>query len=91
MSAPVRFPRFFVTTPAPCPYLSGKTERKVFTDLQLSWTPPVFDQQLQLAVGINNVLDEDPPPCLSCDLNNFDGTLYPVPGRFFHARAALKF
>nr|WP_137676312.1 arginyltransferase [Parerythrobacter lutipelagi] len=34
MSAPVRFPRFFVTTPAPCPYLEGKTERKVFTELK---------------------------------------------------------
>ncbi|MFN3944098.1 MAG: arginyltransferase [Allosphingosinicella sp.] len=33
MSAPFRFPRFFVTTPAPCPYLVGKTERKVFTEL----------------------------------------------------------
>jgi arginine-tRNA-protein transferase len=33
VSAPFRFPRFFVTTPAPCPYLSGKTERKVFTEL----------------------------------------------------------
>lgn len=33
MSAPVRFPRFFVTNPAPCPYLPGKTERKVFTEL----------------------------------------------------------
>ena len=33
MSAPFRFPRFFVTTPSPCPYLAGKTERKVFTEL----------------------------------------------------------
>jgi leucyl-tRNA---protein transferase len=33
VSAPFRFPRFFVTSPAPCPYLAGKTERKVFTDL----------------------------------------------------------
>ncbi|WP_077148142.1 arginyltransferase [Sphingopyxis sp. KK2] len=33
MSAPFRFPRFFVTSPAPCPYLEGKTERKVFTEL----------------------------------------------------------
>ena len=33
MSAPFRFPRFFVTTPAPCPYIKGKTERKVFTEL----------------------------------------------------------
>ncbi len=33
MSAPARFPRFFVTNPGPCPYLPGKSERKVFTEL----------------------------------------------------------
>ena len=33
MTAPFRFPRFFVTSPAPCPYLPGKQERKVFTEL----------------------------------------------------------
>lgn len=33
MSAPFRFPRFFVTSPSPCPYLPGKSERKVFTEL----------------------------------------------------------
>jgi arginine-tRNA-protein transferase len=34
VSAPVRFPRFFVTSPMPCPYLPGRTERKVFTELK---------------------------------------------------------
>jgi Putative arginyl-tRNA:protein arginylyltransferase len=34
VTAPVRFPRFFVTSPAPCPYLAGRTERKVFTELK---------------------------------------------------------
>ena len=34
MTAPVRFPRFFVTTPAPCPYLPDRDERKVFTELK---------------------------------------------------------
>jgi leucyl-tRNA---protein transferase len=33
VSAPFRFPRFFVTTPSPCPYLPGRSERKVFTEL----------------------------------------------------------
>lgn len=33
MTAQFRFPRFFVTTPGPCPYLPGKRERKVFTEL----------------------------------------------------------
>lgn len=34
MTAPVRFPRFYVTSPAPCPYLPGRSERKVFTELK---------------------------------------------------------
>lgn len=34
MTAPIRFPRFFVTSPAPCPYLPGRNERKVFTELK---------------------------------------------------------
>jgi arginine-tRNA-protein transferase len=33
VSAPFRFPKFFVTNPSPCPYLPGKIERKVFTEL----------------------------------------------------------
>jgi arginine-tRNA-protein transferase len=33
VSAPFRFPKFFVTNPSPCPYIPGKVERKVFTEL----------------------------------------------------------
>jgi arginine-tRNA-protein transferase len=33
VTAPFRFPRFFVTSPSPCPYLPGRSERKVFTEL----------------------------------------------------------
>ncbi|APG63213.1 arginyltransferase [Sphingorhabdus lutea] len=33
MTAPVKFPRFFLTSPAACPYLPDRTERKMFTDL----------------------------------------------------------
>ncbi len=29
-----RFPRFFVTAPGPCPYVPGRTERKVFAELK---------------------------------------------------------
>jgi len=30
----LQFPKFYVTAPSPCPYLEGKTERKVFTELK---------------------------------------------------------
>ncbi len=29
----LNFPRFFVSSPTPCPYLEGRLERKVYTDL----------------------------------------------------------
>ncbi len=34
-----KFPRFFVTAPAPCPYVPGRFERKVFTDLKRGDAP----------------------------------------------------
>ena len=34
VTVPLRIPRFFVTSAAPCPYLPGRTERKVFTELK---------------------------------------------------------
>ena len=33
MTALSRFPRFFVTSPTPCPYLPDRQERKIFTEL----------------------------------------------------------
>jgi arginine-tRNA-protein transferase len=33
VTAHFRYPRFFVTSPSPCPYLPGRQERKVFTEL----------------------------------------------------------
>lgn len=30
----LQFPKFYVTAPSPCPYLEGKVERKVFTELK---------------------------------------------------------
>jgi len=66
-------------------------DARVYADLQVAWSPSLWDQQVQFALGINNILDKDPPPCRACDLNNYDGTIYPVPGRYIHARAAIKF
>lgn len=39
----IRFPRFYLTAPAPCPYLPGRLERKVFTYLSGEMAPVVND------------------------------------------------
>ena len=42
------------------------------------------------AVGVNNVFDTKIPGCVTCDLNNFDPTVYDVPGRYYYARVSVK-
>lgn len=74
--------------------LPGDLDRNVlnsrfYTDVQLRFTLPEA-QEFGFAVGVNNLFDKDPPACLGCDLNNFDPTMYDVPGRFFYARANIK-
>ena len=64
---------------------------KVYADLRFGWTPTFFDTRTEFAIGVQNLTDEEPDPCTSCELANMDGTVYPIPGRFFHARAAVKF
>lgn len=60
------------------------------TDAQVLWKPSGIEG-LSVALGVNNLLDEDPPACQTCDLNNFDGTIHHVPGRFLYGRVGVRF
>ena len=64
---------------------------RIYTDVQVSWTPRFFDDKATISIGVNNITKTDTPLCFSCDLNSFDGTLYPIPGRFGYARLRLDF
>ena len=65
MTAPVRFPRFFVTNPSPCPYLPGKSERKVFTELNGQHTDELNDALGRIGFRRSqNVAYR--PSCLDC-------------------------
>lgn len=61
-----------------------------YWDLQGRWTPAVLDDRITIALGINNVTDEDPPGCFTCGLNNFDPTTYDPPGRFGYIRFSYR-
>ncbi|HEX6073593.1 MAG TPA: TonB-dependent receptor, partial [Sphingomicrobium sp.] len=64
---------------------------KFYTDLQLRWSPKLgFFNQLGLAVGVNNLFKTKAPGCITCDLNNFDPTVYDIPGRYYYARIGVK-
>ncbi|MCX7358376.1 MAG: TonB-dependent receptor [Alphaproteobacteria bacterium] len=61
-----------------------------YWDLQGRWSPAMLDDRVTIALGINNVTDEDPPGCITCGLNNFDPTTYDAPGRFGYIRFSYR-
>jgi len=63
---------------------------RFYADMQVGWEPEFFQQRVNVAVGLNNAFNTQPPPCRTCDSNSYDGTLYPVPGRFAYVRFGLK-
>ncbi len=63
---------------------------KFYTDLQLRWMPTIHDKEFGLAVGVNNLFKTRAPGCNTCDLNNFDPTMYDIPGRYYYARLTAR-
>lgn len=61
-----------------------------YNDLRASFRLPMHTP-LTISAGVNNVLDRNPPTCLSCSLNGYDASTYDLPGRFWYVEAGLKF
>jgi iron complex outermembrane receptor protein len=71
--------------------LTNKLDSQLYTDLQFAWQPEdLFGGGWTLAAGVQNLTDEAPPICFSCDLNSLDGTLYPIAGQFWYLRASFQ-
>lgn len=62
--------------------LDGGTtvDSALFTDLRVSYTPDIADDALTIALGINNVLDEDPPICFPCGVIGMSQVVHDLPG-----------
>ncbi|KTT95933.1 TonB-dependent receptor [Sphingomonas yabuuchiae] len=61
----------------------------LYLDAQIGWTMPWLSQRLTLTMGVNNILGQRAPDCLSC--GGFDPTTYDLPGQFGYARLGFKF
>ena len=62
-----------------------------YVDTQVTWAPSdLFGGNWTFQFGVDNLFDEDPPTCRSCDLNSFDGTAYPIPGQFYFGRVTYS-
>ena len=64
--------------------------QRFYTDVQLRYFFPMLGNRWGIAVGANNIFKTKAPGCNTCDLNNFDPTMYDIPGRFFYARLTAK-
>lgn len=70
---------------------TNELDSVVYADMQVSWSPSrLWDGALTFTVGVNNLTNEEPPICYSCDLNSLDGTLYPIEGQFWYLRAIFE-
>ncbi len=65
---------------------SNRLKPKLYMDVSASLT---VNDRTELTVGVNNVLDTDPPPCFSCQAGGFDPATYDVPGQFGYIRLTI--
>jgi iron complex outermembrane receptor protein len=70
---------------------TNQLDSQLYVDLQVAWAPEeLFGGGWSFAAGVQNLTDEEPPICFSCDLNSLDGTLYPIASPFWYVRVQYK-
>ena len=69
---------------------TNKIDAKLYTDVQVSWSPSSRDDRWTIQGGIQNLFNTKTPICFSCDLNSFDGTLHPITGSYLYGRISFK-
>jgi outer membrane receptor protein involved in Fe transport len=73
---------------APAPLFNQTTAS---FDAQMNSRPAALDGKWTVTLGVNNLLNQDPPFCFSCELNSFDGSAYDVEGMFLYGRVVARF
>ena len=64
-------------------------QRFTLTSRQPGFPTNLADGRWSIQAGIQNLFDEEPQICYSCDLNSFDGTLHQIDSPFWFARIGL--
>jgi iron complex outermembrane receptor protein len=68
----------------------GTVDSALFTDVQVRWMPNFADDALTVTLGINNVLDEDPPVCFPCGVIGMSIVSHDLPGRVGYLRVSYQ-
>ena len=61
----------------------NRLSRTMLHDVQASYSLPVGGGDSTVTVGVNNLLDRDPPVSLSASISGYDASVYDIPGGRF--------
>ena len=62
----------------------------MFTDLQVRYNPAIMDEALTIALGFNNLFDEDPPACDDCGGPGVSIVVHDIPGTVAYLRVTYQ-
>ncbi len=68
----------------------AKLDSVLFTDLQVRYNPEFLDDALTVAVGFNNLFDEDPPVCFPCGVIGLSTVSHDLPGTVGYLRVTYQ-
>ena len=68
----------------------AQLESALFTDLRLSYVPPVAGHGWTISLGFNNLFNEDPPVCFPCGVNGMSLVVHDLPGRVGYLRVTYN-
>lgn len=68
----------------------SELDSAMFTDLQVRYNPTFMDEALTIALGFNNLFDEDPPPCDDCGGPGVSIVLHDIPGTVAYMRVTYQ-
>ena len=68
----------------------SKLDSAMFTDLQVRYNPEFMDDALTVAIGFNNLFDEDPPVCDPCGVIDLSTVSHDLPGTVGYIRVTYQ-
>jgi len=69
---------------------ASKLDSALFTDLQIRYNPAILDEALTIALGFNNLFDEDPPACDDCGGPGVSIVVHDIPGTVSYLRVTYQ-
>jgi len=68
----------------------SKLDSAMFTDLQVRYNPDIMDDAVTIALGFNNLFDEDPPACDDCGGPGVSIVVHDIPGTVAYLRVTYQ-